>query len=556
MSWTTLPLAAAFGWRLAAGESGWQGSNLTLSTYWDCNGQGCDAALRPGSAALYVSSPGYGPQDPNDFGGPVYGEAMWLTGAASDALSALLGTDDGCCGADANDGGVGGCGRCLLVQNDESLHPEWTAVVMKKSRCPPDSAGCDADAPHFDIAVPGFDYLPSSSSNICGQPGTGFASQNQSVPLGSWWDLCTSWPCDLSQFEPLCDELPPVFQPGCRLFTSWGWRAGNPSAVKYQTVDCPLEFVEHVQSAAAANATMQAPSNSTTCATGAWDGCHESRCCADEGFICFAKDAYWSMCLQECVPGEIRLDDPPEFQSPWSCDVHGQVETTGAATEKATTTVSEVWDVEVETTEAATEEVTTTAEPESSTTTLISTKDGPSAPTVAPSPTSCSSGAWDSCQASRCCADEGFVCFQKDAYWAQCLQECVPGEIRLDDPPEFQSPWTCVVLDNSVEETTTEAGMAPTPAPQTTSYLRGSSTTIDDSSAGQGSSTSTTWSSEDPAPLRPTPTACTPGEWTDCTQSHCCAEQGLECFEKHKWYAQCRQDCPRGPSWSCRVLQP
>ena len=44
---------------------------------------------------------------------------MWLTGAASDALSALLGTDDGCCGADANDGGVGGCGRCLLVQNED-----------------------------------------------------------------------------------------------------------------------------------------------------------------------------------------------------------------------------------------------------------------------------------------------------------------------------------------------------------------------------------------------------------------------------------------------------
>merc|ERR1712151_1233310 len=42
---------------------------------------------------------------------------MWLTGAASDALSALMGDDDGCCGADGNDGGVGGCGKCLLATN-------------------------------------------------------------------------------------------------------------------------------------------------------------------------------------------------------------------------------------------------------------------------------------------------------------------------------------------------------------------------------------------------------------------------------------------------------
>jgi len=658
MSWAALPLAAALGWRLAAGESGWQGSNLTLSTYWDCNGQGCDAeTLQPWRAALYVSPPGYGPQDPNDFGGPVYGEAMWLTGAASDALSALLGPDDGCCGVDGNDGGVGGCGRCLLVQNEASLHPEWTAVVMKKSRCPPSSAGCDADTPHFDIAVPGFDYLSNSSSNMCGQPGTGFASQRQSVPLGSWWDLCTSWPCDLSHFEHLCDELPPVFQPGCRLFTSWGWRSGLPSAVTYRTVDCPPEFVEHVRAAfgpdgpggwpptPAPNTTAQAPGNSTACATGAWESCQESRCCADEGFTCFAKDAYWSMCLQECAPGEINPDDPREFQTPWSCAVHGP----GARPPAPPT----------------------------------------AAPTAAPGPTPCS-GAWEGCQASRCCASQGFACFQKDPFWAQCRRECTPGEVNPDDPPEYQSPWSCVVLDVSLTETShsitttstsrtsvsgssavpelltytrsttsqvvnstvsdiapqtesaaatvigttagtttgtttafgqftivgttsernTQSQSAPgvsatityfetsgtltstkpevtvlssqsetstfsprtastngatvtspartitvTGTTQTTSHLRGSSTMTSAISAGPRT-TMTRWSSVTRTTSRPTPAACTPGLWTDCTESRCCAEPGLECFEKHEWYAQCRQDCPGGAGWSCRVLRP
>ena len=95
---------------------------MKMTHYWDCSGQGCDSAtLQPWEEDKYISPTGYGPQDPADFGGAVYGEKMWLTGAASDALSDLMGDDDGCCGADANDGGVGGCGKCLLVQNLESV---------------------------------------------------------------------------------------------------------------------------------------------------------------------------------------------------------------------------------------------------------------------------------------------------------------------------------------------------------------------------------------------------------------------------------------------------
>jgi len=219
---------------------------MKMTHYWDCSGQGCDAAtLQPWDEHKYISPPGYGPQDPADFGGALFGEKMWLTGAASDALSGLMGPDDGCCGEDPNDGGVGGCGKCALVQNPDSRHPDWTAVVMKKNRCPPWSNGCGAGEPHFDVAAPGFDNLQWSTANVCGiRPGTGFESQGQSETLGSWWSRCA----DTAECADLCDELPADFRKGCRLFASWGWQRGDPERVKFRAVECPAAFVEHVSS--------------------------------------------------------------------------------------------------------------------------------------------------------------------------------------------------------------------------------------------------------------------------------------------------------------------
>mmetsp|Transcript_42975 Transcript_42975/g.133135 ORF Transcript_42975/g.133135 Transcript_42975/m.133135 type:complete len:511 (+) Transcript_42975:57-1589(+) len=224
----------------------WDGTNMKMTHYWDCSGQGCDAAtLQPWDEHKYISPPGYGPQDPADFGGALFGEKMWLTGAASDALSGLMGPDDGCCGEDPNDGGVGGCGKCALVQNPDSRHPDWTAVVMKKNRCPPWSNGCGAGEPHFDVAAPGFDNLQWSTANVCGiRPGTGFANQGQSEALGSWWSRCA----DTSECAELCNELPADFRKGCRLFASWGWHRGNPDRVKFRAVECPAAFVGHVAS--------------------------------------------------------------------------------------------------------------------------------------------------------------------------------------------------------------------------------------------------------------------------------------------------------------------
>uniref|UniRef100_A0A7S1QMJ7 Cellulase n=1 Tax=Alexandrium catenella TaxID=2925 RepID=A0A7S1QMJ7_ALECA len=224
----------------------WSGSNMKMTHYWDCNGQGCDATtLQPWDESKYISPVGYGPQDPAEFGGALYGEKMWLTGAASDALSALMGPDDGCCGGDPNDGGIGGCGKCALVQNPESMNPDWTAVVMKKNRCPPWSNGCGAGEPHFDIAAPGFDNLKWSTANVCGlRPGTGFDSQSQSEAVGNWWSECSH----TADCAHLCDQLPMNFRKGCKLFASWGWKRGDPDKVKFKAIACPPEFVKHVGS--------------------------------------------------------------------------------------------------------------------------------------------------------------------------------------------------------------------------------------------------------------------------------------------------------------------
>lgn len=220
----------------------WTASDMSLTHYWDCNGQACDATvLSPWDQSKYRSSPGYAPVDPNSFGGSVYGEKLWLTGAANDALSSYLGAADGCCG----DSAEGGCGKCLLIQNPDAVNGDWTAVVMKKTRCPPYSAFCGNSNRHFDIAAPGFDNLASSGSNICGSSGTGFSSQQQSAVVGSWWTRYSN----TAQAASLCDNIGnSKLKQGCRLFAQWGWTTGTPNSVKFKPVTCPPAFIQHISS--------------------------------------------------------------------------------------------------------------------------------------------------------------------------------------------------------------------------------------------------------------------------------------------------------------------
>ena len=86
---------------------------LSASHYYDCNGASCDApTLQPWALNLYSFAPQYAPQRPPGGTGAL-GETLWLVGAASDALSSVLGPDEACCGRENPI--RGGCGRCLLT---------------------------------------------------------------------------------------------------------------------------------------------------------------------------------------------------------------------------------------------------------------------------------------------------------------------------------------------------------------------------------------------------------------------------------------------------------
>ena len=74
---------------------------LKATHFWDCSGAACDATtLKPWDPTKYRYSPMYAPLDPESYGGAKYGEKMWMTGAANDHLSDLMGADAPCCGKD------------------------------------------------------------------------------------------------------------------------------------------------------------------------------------------------------------------------------------------------------------------------------------------------------------------------------------------------------------------------------------------------------------------------------------------------------------------------
>jgi len=222
----------------------WQ-QGITTSHFWDCNGASCDAAtLQPLDNREYKYAPQYAPVDPSNYGGPIYGERLWMTGRTSDTLSALLGRDDGCCGTDTTGGG--GCGRCILVRNPSARHADWTAVVMKKGQCPPSGHGSH-DEFRLDVAVPAYDLPNQSSLNVCGNPNrtVTYITQTQSGFCGSGQQPPGVCDCGALHGETVAQQF---LRDGCSLFREWGW-ATAINTLEFSQVACPTEFVRHVSSA-------------------------------------------------------------------------------------------------------------------------------------------------------------------------------------------------------------------------------------------------------------------------------------------------------------------
>jgi len=72
------------------------------------------------------------------------------------------------------------------------------------------------------------------------------------------------------------------------------------------------------------------------------------------------------------------------------------------------------------------------------------------------------------CRESKCCADPGFQCYEKNDYWAACKEACVPGSMDPEDDAEHRVPWSCKKLGDRTP------GAGSSASPPSTSAAPGS----------------------------------------------------------------------------------
>merc|ERR1719172_212617 len=72
----------------------------------------------------------------------------------------------------------------------------------------------------------------------------------------------------------------------------------------------------------------------------------------------------------------------------------------------------------------------------------------PIPPTTPRPPAGSCSPPEENCQQTKCCEDRAMSCYEKSKYWASCKESCTPG-IDPNDPPKYQTPWTCKLLGGS-----------------------------------------------------------------------------------------------------------
>mmetsp|Transcript_38247 Transcript_38247/g.118954 ORF Transcript_38247/g.118954 Transcript_38247/m.118954 type:complete len:92 (+) Transcript_38247:251-526(+) len=49
----------------------------------------------------------------------------------------------------------------------------------------------------------------------------------------------------------------------------------------------------------------------------------------------------------------------------------------------------------------------------------------------------------ENCSATRCCADQGLTCFQRDLWWSERLKECRMGSIDKTENKKWLTRWSC-----------------------------------------------------------------------------------------------------------------
>jgi len=54
----------------------------------------------------------------------------------------------------------------------------------------------------------------------------------------------------------------------------------------------------------------------------------------------------------------------------------------------------------------------------------------------------------EDCRSTKCCSNPVMACFEKNEWWGGCRTECEAG-VDPNDPPEFQTPWTCKLVGST-----------------------------------------------------------------------------------------------------------
>jgi len=173
-----------------------------------------------------------------------------------------------------------------------------------------------------------------------------------------------------------------------------------------------------------------------------------SKCCQEPGAQCYTKNPYWAQCMNSCRAGPNPRDQVSPM--PWECEELGS-RTPGT-------------------------------------------------------PRACAAAGED-CAASRCCADAGAQCFEKNESFARCRTACEPG-------PDLMAadwlPWSCRPLGPKT------LGPAPWVATKCTQAM------------------------------------------ADCSKTQCCVQSGTQCFLQSQYWGECKETCekgkpsyPGGPDWEC-----
>jgi len=241
--------------------------------------------------------------------------------------------------------------------------------------------------------------------------------------------------------------------------------------------------------------------------------CRFARCCADPGMQCYEKHEYWAACQLDCTPGIDPRDPPEHNHTPWTCRPLGP---RSAGDPIITTT----------TTTTTTTQAVVTGPP--TTTLLPTTTTHPQLP--------CAATEVEDCRASECCHDAGMQCYEKHSTWSACLPTCTSSE---------RDVWSCLTIGartpGTPPTTTTTTRVVVVEAVQTTITATFTSTTT-------------------------TPPPCSITRKADCSASKCCADPGMQCYQKNDNWAACQLSCTPGidardlPSyrtpWTCKELGP